>query len=413
MTLSLSRLFKRKSMNYPTIKLDELKVSDEVRKLEEHLHSKIIGQDRAIKQFVRAYEAFLTDMQRPDGPVGVLLFLGPTGVGKTRIMEVFSEYLWGTSEALIKIDCAEFQQSHEISKLIGSPPGYVGHKDTIPIISKDRIERHWQSGPKFTPILFDEIEKGHPTLHRILLGVNGSGRLRMGNNEVVDMKSTLIVMTSNLGSRSVSNMLSGKRYGFSLDSTHGQMDQDIYKACKDAVKNFFDSEFFNRIDRMVAFRPLTDEDFRKILDIELGFIQDRVIRGNKFIIIDNSLRAKELLLKEGVSQEFGARELRRTIERYLVSKLTRAFSTKQAVDGDMILADSENGKDLDISIMKGVLDIPAKPDKPVSSDESWLKREALIPFESIVKPGRCGRCGLMWHLTHTCFDIMSRNKEKK
>src|SRR5260370_7196112 len=408
MTMDIRRLFTRKPMNYPTVKLDESKVPDEVRKLEEHLHSKIIGQDRAIKQFVRAYEAFLTDMQRPDGPVGVLLFLGPTGVGKTRIMEVFSEYLWGTTEALIKIDCGEFQHSHEISKLIGSPPGYVGHKDTVPIISKDRIEKYWNSGPKFTPILFDEIEKGNPTLHRVLLGVNGSGRLRMGNNEVVDMRSTLIVMTSNLGSRSVSSMLSGKRYGFSSDSTSGQMDKDIYKACKDAVKNFFDSEFFNCIDRMVAFRPLTNEDFRKILDIEIGFIQDRVIRGNKFIIIDNSLRAKELLLKEGVSQEFGARELRRTIERYLVSKLTRAFSTKQAIDGDMILSDSDNGKDLDVSIMKGVLDIPAA--KLVSSHYSWLKRDALIPFESIVKPGRCGRCGLMWHLTHTCFDIMAKNK---
>lgn len=411
MTLALSRLFKRKETNYPTVKLDESKVPDEVGKLEKHLYSKIIGQDRAIKQFVRAYEAFLTDMQRPDGPVGVLLFLGPTGVGKTRIMEVFAEYLWGTSEALIKIDCAEFQQSHEISKLIGSPPGYVGHKDTNPIFSKEAIERHWKNGPKFTPVLFDEIEKGHPALHRILLGINGSGRMRTGSNEVVDMRSTLIVMTSNLGSRSVSSMLSGKRYGFTSSTTIGQMDQDIYKACKDAVKNFFDSEFFNRIDRMVAFRPLTDEDFRKILDIELGFIQDRVIRGNKFIIIDNSRQAKEFLLKEGVSQEFGARELRRTIERHLVSKLTRAFSTKQAIDGDMILSDCENGRDLDISIMKGVLDILAA--KPVLADESWIKKDALIPFESIIKPGRCGRCGLMWHLTHTCFDIMSKNKEKK
>lgn len=409
--MGLSKLFKTSPKTYTTVKLDESKAPDEVEKLDSYLRSRIVGQDRAIKQFVRAYEAFLTNMQRPDGPVGVLLFLGPTGVGKTRLVEVFAEYLWGSVDALIKVDCGEFQHSHEIAKLIGAPPGYVGHTDTTPIITKDRIEKYWNVGPKFTPILFDEVEKAHSALHRILLGINGSGSLRTGRNEIIDMKPTLIVMTSNLGSRSVSNKLLGKTYGFgSGNKIQEDLDQDVYRACKEAVQAFFDSEFFNRIDRMVAFRPLTDEDFRKILEIELGFIQDRIIKSKNFVVLDTSNRAKELFLKQGISREFGARELRRTIERFLVSRLTRAFSTKQAVDGDMILTDCENGKDLDVTIMKGVIDMPKASPMQSGTDESWIKRDSPIPFESAYKPGRCGRCGLMWHISHTCFDIMAIRK---
>lgn len=412
MKLQLNNTFKGNSKNFPVVKLDEAKIPLEVSKLEKHLKSRIIGQNRAIGQFVKAYETFITGMHRPDGPIGVLLFLGPTGVGKSRVVEVFSEYLWGSPEALIKIDCGEFQHSHEISKLIGAPPGYLGHADVDPILSEKRIKKYWNVGPKFTPVLFDEIEKAHPSFHRILLGINGAGTLRTGKNDVVDMKPTLIIMTSNLGSRSIAAKLAGKTYGFGNgNKTQEDRDQDIYKACKDSVKSFFDSEFVNRIDRMVAFRPLTDEHFREILNIEIGLIQDRIIKSKKFVILDVSTRAKELFLSDGISKEFGARELRRTIERYLVTKLTRAFSTGQAVDGDLVLADSENSKDLDITIMKGVVDIPRTETPAIANSEnSWIRPDSPLPFESHFKVGRCGRCGMVWNVNHQCDDISKLNR---
>jgi ATP-dependent Clp protease ATP-binding subunit ClpC len=390
------------SRNYKplTVKLDESKVPDEVQKLEEYLRSKVIGQDRAIKQFVRAYEVFLSEMKHPDRPLGVLLFLGPTGVGKTRLVEVFAEYLWKSKDALIKLNCAEFQAAHEISKVIGAPPGYVGHKevkenDDKQIFTKTRIEKYWNQGPKFTPILFDEIEKAHSAFHKLLLGIFDRGELTTGHNEKIDFRNTLIVMTSNLGAKDVNSFLGDRRYGFQTTSsqTSDQVDQEIYKISKEAVKSFFDPEIVNRIDRTVVFRPLNSDDLGKILNIELDRIQERIIAANKIIILDVSQRAKNCLLSEGTSKEYGARELSRTIERLLVSKLTRAFSTRQAINGDMVLADVEQeSKEVSLEIMKGVIDLP----------ESWIRPEALHPFESAYKPGRCGRCGSIWQTDHQC-----------
>lgn len=414
MNLGLSNIFKKDPKSYPTVKFDESKAPAEVKKLESYLRSKIIGQDRAIKQFVTAYETFISGMKRPDGPIGNLLFLGPTGVGKTRICEVFAEYLWGSSDALIQVDCAEYQHSHEISKLIGAPPGYVGHGDN-PAITKKIVEQYWDKGPKFTPILFDEIEKGNKSLHRLLLGILGRGQLRSGKGEVIDLRSTIIIMTSNLGSRSISDKLSGKSsYGFNQkQSQQADLDQDIYKVCREAVKAFFDPELFNRVDRLVAFRPLEESSIRKILDIELSAVQDRIVRSKKFIVLQASLRAKDLLIKEGVSSEFGARELRRTIERYITSKLTRMFSSKQAISGDLVLADAENGTDIDFQIMKNVIDIPGVDTGTTPQQfESWVRPESLLPFESAFKPGKCGRCGMSWRAAHVCRDLELENSLK-
>ncbi len=410
MALGLNKLFKKDETTPTTIKFDESRIPFQVQNLEKYMRSKIEGQDRAIKQFLRAYETFLTNMQRPDAPIGVLLFLGPTGVGKTRMVEVFAEYLWGNADALIKIDCSEFQHSHEIAKLIGAPPGYVGHTDTKPMLTKERIEKYWNNGPKFTPVLFDEIEKAHDNLHRILLGINGAGRVTTGKNETIDMRPTLIVMTSNLGSRSIIGKLAGKTFGFRHEEkSYSDIDDEIYKDCKDAVKAFFPSEFYNRIDRIVAFRPLTEDNFRNILAIELSNIQDRIIKAKKYIILDVSSRAKNFLLKEGVSREYGARELRRTIERFLVGKLTRAFSTFQAVDGDLILADAESGDDIDLTITKNVVDLPyASVD--LTTGETWIRPEATGPFESMYKPGRCGRCAQPWVVDHVCSDIQKMTR---
>jgi len=410
-----------KSKESLTVKLDEAKIPDEIVKLEEGLKAKVAGQDRAIKHFVRVHETYMAGMAATDRPLGVFLFVGPTGSGKTHATEVFAELMGVT---LIKMDCAEYQASHEISKLIGSPPGYVGHKDTEAKISKKAIEAKWADGksPKYTIILFDEIEKAHNSMHQILLGIMDRATLTLGSNETVDMHNCVIVLTSNLGSSDMKKILSDtKEMGFVAKKENQQStEDDIYHAAKDAVKKFFSMEFFNRVDRMIVFHPLTDENLRRILDIELKRIQDRILKSHKYISVDLSDRAKDFIIKEGTSREFGARELRRTLERFLVSKLTRAFATKQAVDGDMIVADKVLEHDgLTLDIVKDVMVIPEKPvaipeatsntsgPHPVIKPKAaWVNPDLpshWAPAESNVNPGYCARCGFRWYAGHKCL----------
>lgn len=426
-------LFDRKK-SIVTKKLDDSVVPDEIKKLEEQMASKVAGQSRAIQQFVRVHETVLAGLAPVDRPLGVLLFVGPTGSGKTHVAEVFSEI---QDVTLIKIDCAEYQHSHEISKLIGAPPGYVGG-DIVPKINKETIEAKWKDGkgPKYSVILFDEIEKGHNALHQILLGIMDRGTLTSGRNVTVDLRNCIIVMTSNLGSGEVKKLLqTSGGYGFVKKkvevkdtSSELSLDEDIYRASKDAVGKFFSPEFFNRIDRMVVFRALTDDVLRKILEIELTRLQDRILKSGKFISVDVSERGKDFLIKEGTSKEFGARELRRTIERFLVVKLTRAFATKQAADGDMVLADKEEGTEsLSLDITKGVMEVPKIENESTSITKKpksvYIAPETpglLFPRRGEIEPDYCARCGYRWYDAHQCYDLVDdpletfrREQEKK
>src|SRR5208282_439263 len=226
-------------------------------------------------------------------------------------------------------------------------------------------------------------------------------------------------------------------YGFGIRnkevSTGGELalDDEIYRASKAAVQKFFSPEFFNRIDRMVVFRSLTDETLRKILSIELDLIQDRLLKANKFVFVEVSSRGKDFLIEEGTSKEYGARELRRTIEKRLVSKLTRAFATKQAVPGDMIVADKEPGIDgLTLDIAKGVMEVPVSiPEEAKTTATVKRPKPAKVPPENPhgdkPKPGTtdpeyCDRCGFRWYSAHTCFDLLDspletyrRDQEKR
>jgi ATP-dependent Clp protease ATP-binding subunit ClpA len=395
-------------------KLDESVIPPEVKKLEEALLARVAGQDRAVKQFVRVHEIFLSGMQPADRPLQVLLFVGPTGSGKTHVAEVFSEL---QNVTLIKIDCGEFQHSHEVSKLLGAPPGYVG-QEVQPKITKNLIESKWKGdAPKYTVILFDEIEKAHNALHQILLGMSDRGAITTGKNETIDLKNCIIVMTSNLGSGEVKKLLKTHGgFGFSSgnQSADEALDEDIYRASKQAVTKFFSPEFFNRIDRMIVFRSLNEETLRQILDIELKRVQDRVLMANKFVGVEVSARGKEFLVKEGTSKEFGARELRRTIERFLISKLTRAFATNQAINGDIILADKEIESDgLVLEILKEAIVMPKKEDHidliTVQPKKVFVEPEnpkSRTSYEGIRNPGYCARCGFRWYEKHVCFDLL-------
>jgi ATP-dependent Clp protease ATP-binding subunit ClpB len=411
-------LFGNKQKTIVTNRFDESIVPTEIEKLREQMAAKVAGQERAVEQFIRIQETIISGLTPTDRPLGVLLLVGPTGSGKTHVAEAFSEI---QDVTLIKVDCAEFQQSHEIAKLIGAPPGYVG-LEVPPRINKEAIEAKWATSKnKFTIILFDEIEKGNNALFQVLLGINDRGVMTTGKNATVDLKNCIIVMTSNLGSGEVKKLLQTRGgYGFGSGNIKADMDEDIYGAAKAAVKRFFSPEFFNRIDRMIVFRALTAETLRRILSIELERVQDRMFKANKFVSIELSERAKEFLLQEGTSAEYGARELRRTIERLLVSKITRAFTSKQAESGDAIVADKEPGtKGLTLDIAKGILDMPAtpapKPKEPTTEAIAKRPKAAKIPSEkpnaskpeqSTSNPEYCARCGWRWYEEHVCFDLL-------
>ncbi len=401
------------------VRLDESIVPKEIQDLEAALKAKVAGQDRAVNQFVRVHETYMAGLQRKERPLGVFLFVGPTGSGKTHVVETFAAV---QGVKLIKVDCAEFQREHEIAKLVGSPPGYVGG-EVAPVFTKGAIEEKWDNTrPRYTVILFDEIEKAHVAFHQILLGIMDKAVITTGKNEKIDLSSTIVVMTSNLGSTAINSLLNDNSgMGFiEKDLNTNIQAGDIYKVAKKAVKSFFSSEFFNRLDRMVVFQPLSDDVLKRILDIELKNVQDIILKADKFVSVDVSERGKEFLLKEGTSRELGARELRRTIDRFLISKLTRAFATAATANGDMIMADVEPGADkMVLDISKDAMDIPlvdnagnrlaTEPRKVYIDPENPKSRD---PYQGVKDPEVCGRCGFRWYDKHQCADLVDSAFEK-
>src|SRR5687767_11335985 len=256
--------------------------SSQVLDFERQLLGKVVGQDRAVRRIVSMYQIFLAGMATPGRPIGNLLFLGPTGSGKTRVVEASAEILFGSPRAFIKLDCAEFQHSHEIAKLIGSPPGYLGHRETPPLLTQEAIDQHQTDRTKMTFILFDEIEKASDALWQLMLGILDKGTLTLGDNRRVDLSRCVIFMTSNLGAVEMSEMLQGGGIGFTSGirgnaGSLSSLDNKLYRTALEVAKRKFSPEFMNRIDKVVVFRALTEEDLRQILDIELKEVQNRIM----------------------------------------------------------------------------------------------------------------------------------------
>src|SRR6201984_3006317 len=266
------------------VPLDPSKTGREAEVLESNLRKLIIGQDEAIQQIVNIYQMHLTGMNPPGRPIGNSWFLGPTGSGKTRIVEATAETLLKNPRAVIKIDCAEFQHSHEIAKLIGSPPGYLGHRETHPLLSQEMLNQYHTEQMKVSFVLFDEIEKASGALWNLLLGILDKATLTLGDNRRVDFSRALIFMTSNLGAAEMGSILR-PNMGFAASEVQrlreaGEVDEDlkgkISKVGVEAARRKFTPEFMNRIDKTVVFRPLGQSELRKILDIELSMLQQRV-----------------------------------------------------------------------------------------------------------------------------------------
>jgi ATP-dependent Clp protease ATP-binding subunit ClpB len=322
--------------------LDPTARSTEVDAFESALRQRVVGQERAVQQLARVYQVYLAGLSAPGRPMANLLLLGPTGTGKTRLVEAAAEVLFGDARAVLKVDCAEFQHSHETSKLLGSPPGYLGHRETQPMITQEALEQYHTNKLKLSLVLFDEIEKASDALWQLLLGILDKATLTLGNNSRVDFSLSMIFLTSNLGSQELSELMTGG-LGFSSGPRKNgdDLDRKIYQTAKAAACRKFSPEFINRVDKLIVFRSLQWPHLEEILDIELAEVQQRIMAasGGKQFVLKCTESAREFLLREGTDGKYGARHLKRSIERHLVCPLANLMATEQINLGDLIIAD--------------------------------------------------------------------------
>jgi ATP-dependent Clp protease ATP-binding subunit ClpB len=319
--------------------LDAARHGDATIEIEAFLRSRIVGQDAAVDAVLELYQVFLVGMSAPDRPVGNLLFLGPTGSGKTYVIEVLAEALFGNPHAFIKVDCAEFQEHHEIAKLIGSPPGYIGHMRTQPILNEDALTRWYTEKLKLTLLLFDEVEKASESLWQLMLGILDKASLTLGDNTHVDLSHCLIFMTSNVGAPEMSRLAKGG-LGFAVqapiqDANH---DEKIKRVATEAARRKFSPEFMNRLDKVVVFKTLLPDQLEHILDLELAKVQRRIAAavGENHFSFCCTPEIKQWLLREGTDPKYGARHLKRVIEKNIVYGLANLVATGQVKGGDCV-----------------------------------------------------------------------------
>jgi len=327
--------------------LDSTRTGKKLEDLERKLRSLVVGQDEAIHQIVTAYQSHVTGLAPFGRPIGNFLFLGPTGSGKTRVVEATAQSLFNDSKALVKIDCAEYQHSHEIAKLVGSPPGYLGHRETHPLLSQEALNRHHTDKIRISLVLFDEIEKASDSLWNLLLGILDKGVLTLGDNRKVDFSSSMIFLTSNLGAAEMC-ALSSPQLGFSParrdGGFHGGQEAKMSRVGIDAARRKFTPEFINRLDKIVVFKPLGEVELEQILDIELEIVERRLqaAAGSEVFQLSVAESARQLLLTEGTDSRYGARHLKRAIERLLVQPLSNLLASGQIKRGDFIHVSRED-----------------------------------------------------------------------
>jgi ATP-dependent Clp protease ATP-binding subunit ClpB len=348
--------------------LDPSVRSTDSRDFETSLRAKIVGQEEGVQALVDLYQVFCAGLNSPGRPVGNLLFLGPTGSGKTRIVEAAAETLFGESRAVIKVDCAEFQHSHEIAKLIGSPPGYLGHRETHPLITQEALSASHTDKLKLSFLLFDEIEKASDALWQLLLGMLDKATLTLGDNRRVDLSQTVIFLTSNLGGGEITELMQGGM-GFiqPKDKPITDLDQKVERTAVEAARRKFSPEFMNRLDKVVVFHPLKREQLEEVLEIELGQVQQRVLetaKGQFLFRVTNA--GRDFLLQEGTDQRYGARHLKRAIERHVVYPLANLLATEQVHLGDLVCIDWNKTQDRLTFTREGEnLALPARRPEPI------------------------------------------------
>lgn len=372
--------------------LDPTIMSDDARAMQTFLLSRIIGQDRAVEQFVKVYQQISVGMNKENRPAGIFLFTGPTGVGKTELVRRAAEFVLGKKEAITRIDCGEFQASHEVSKLIGSPPGYVGFNERgVVRLSQEKLDQYQTEERKINFLLFDEIEEAHEALLSAILQILDSGYLTLGNGAVTDFTKTIIILTSNLGEKEMQQELTGNVLGLTPSAKEPveRTDDRLYRVSKAAATKYFKAKFMNRIDRLIVFRALSEESLRKILKNELHEVQDRLRAGPFNVwkrkvgtepppqfrpLLNFTDTAKNFLIKEGTSQRYGARELNRAIDRLVSFPLGALVGSKQIEGDDIIEIDHAEGEKHLIFKRTGKRDLA-----PIQVPEKKETPEPLLP----------------------------------
>lgn len=306
------------------------------------LQTKVIGQQQALSSivpYVKMYGAGLA----PEGrPAGVFLLLGPTGTGKTKTVEALAEVLHGSRKHMVRIDCGEYQMDHEVAKLIGAPPGYLGHRETHPILTQSKLAAVTSEKSSLSIILFDEIEKAAPSLTRLLLGVLDKAALRLGDNNLVNFERSLIFLTSNLGAHGMMKELSSG-FGFSADSKKESAPPSgrLESIALAAVKKNFSPEFINRIDATVTYQPLTPQTLSAILAQHIQELQSHIENrlGSRGFRLTVSEKGRQFLLDEGASSEYGARELKRAVHKQLTQPLAELVIDGRVKPGGSVRVD--------------------------------------------------------------------------
>jgi ATP-dependent Clp protease ATP-binding subunit ClpA len=357
--------------------LDPTIRSIDTREFESCLRAKVVGQTEGVQALVDMYQVFCAGLNSPGRPVGNLLFLGPTGSGKTRIVEAAAEILFGDARSIIKVDCAEFQHSHEIAKLIGSPPGYLGHRETHPLITQESLAASHTDKLKLSFLLFDEIEKASDALWQLLLGMLDKATLTLGDNRRVDLSQTVIFLTSNLGGSEIAEMTQGGM-GFihPKDKPATAMNEKVERTAVEAARRKFSPEFMNRLDKVVVFHPLRREQLEQVLEIELGQVQQRVLDTAKGqFLFRVTGQGRDFLLQEGTDQRYGARHLKRAIERHIVYPLANLLATEQVHLGDLVCIDWNTEQDRLTFVREGEnLAVPVRKAEPLLTSRATQAR---------------------------------------
>jgi ATP-dependent Clp protease ATP-binding subunit ClpA len=333
--------------------LDTHKRSKEAQQVFDTLKKKVVGQEEAVRILVDMVESYQAGFTEKDRPAGNALFLGPTGSGKTHTVEMLCKGLFGDERACIKIDCGEFQHSHEISRLIGSPPGYLGHRETHPVLTQEALSQFHTENMKLSVVLFDEIEKASDALWTLMLGILDKATLTLGDNRRVDFSSVILLMTSNLGSRQMEDVTDGG-IGYNCPEVAiSTIDEKIETVVKEAAKRHFSPEFYNRINHTAVFRTLTQEQIKEVLEIELGQLQTRLLFNSKVKFFFHVLPlAKAVLIKEGFSKRYGARHLKRAVDQRIVTPLARLVASGQVLERDVLLIEYVGKEEFEFSIAK-------------------------------------------------------------
>ncbi len=364
------------------------KRNEQLLRFTTHMNKMVVGQPVAIDKLTDSFSRLIAGVHDPESPLLTMMFMGPTGVGKTETVRALAETIFGNKRAFTRVNCQEYSAHYNISKLLGSPPGYVGG-EIRPLLAQENIDRHHrkalekQSGLVSEPgsklssmyppeaeknlsiILFDEIEKAHPKLWNLLLGVLEDGTVVLGNNEEVDFRQSIIILTTNVGSEAMGAHLAQNNIGFSSGINDEKMDNDLEEAAMREAKKIFPFEFINRFDDIITYHTLKETHLYSILDILIAQIHHRSLMCSEPFLLEITQEAKTKLVVAGTDIQYGARPLKRIVEKEIVTPISHYICSDQIRKGDLITVDVEDGEFLF---------------RKETGVTSWEELESLGPF---------------------------------